>query len=257
MKLRLPQASLRFRARASALHFCLSLVVAALGALLVFGLWYPWPYRVISGGQELFLLLTSVDVVLGPLLTFAVFDPAKGRRHLQRDLAVIVVLQLAALAYGLHTVYQVRPVALVFEVDRFRVVTANDVYLPDLPKAAEQFQRLPLTGPWVLGARAMRDGRESTEALIKGFEGFDVGQRPIFWQPFELSKADALEKARPLATLVSRYPDRVTVIEAEMRGVGVRVEDAKFLPVIARRDWVAVLTAKGDLATFLPLDGFF
>lgn len=257
MKLQLPQANYRFRAKASALHFCLSLLVAALAATLVFWLWFPWPYRVISGGQELFWLLTSVDVVLGPLLTFAVFDAAKGRRHLQRDLAVIVLLQLAALTYGLHTVYQVRPIALVFEVDRFRVITPNDVHLPELPMAPEQYQRLPLTGPWILGTRAARDGRESTDALIKGFEGIDVGQRPIFWQPFELSKADALKRARPLAALMTRYPARAAAVEAALREAGVRAEEAKFLPVVARRDWVAVLTANGDVATFLPLDGFF
>ena len=48
---------------------------------------------------------------------------------------MIGVLQLAALVYGLHTVYIVRPVAMVFEVERFRLVTANDVLLDELPKA--------------------------------------------------------------------------------------------------------------------------
>mgnify|MGYP002144062886 CR=1 FL=1 len=39
--------------------------MAALAAGLVFGLWYPGAYRLMSGGRELFLLVTSVDVVLG------------------------------------------------------------------------------------------------------------------------------------------------------------------------------------------------
>ena len=257
MNLHLPQANLRSRLKAAGLHFCLSLAVAALAAVLVFGVWYPWPYRIISGGQELFWLLTTVDVILGPLLTFAVFDLAKGRRHLQRDLAVIVALQLAALAYGLHTVYQVRPVALVFEVDRFRVVTANDVYLEDLPQAPEAYRQLPLTGPWVLGTRRPRDGAENTEALIKGFEGYDVGQRPLFWQPYEQSRADALQRARPVSVLVARYPASKEAIEARLREASVRPEDARFAPVVARQDWVAVLDAKGDVASFIALDGFF
>jgi len=33
------------RLRASAIHLCISLTIAALAALLVFGLWYPYPYR--------------------------------------------------------------------------------------------------------------------------------------------------------------------------------------------------------------------
>jgi hypothetical protein len=62
------------RLQASAAHFALSLLVAALAAALVFGVWYPYPYREISGGRELFFIIVAVDVVMGPLLTFAVFN---------------------------------------------------------------------------------------------------------------------------------------------------------------------------------------
>ena len=45
----------------------------------------------------------SVDVVIGPVLTFAVFNRARGSRHLRRDLTVIGILQAAALACGLSS----------------------------------------------------------------------------------------------------------------------------------------------------------
>ena len=41
------------RLKASTLHLGLSLCIAALAALLVFAVWYPNPYREISGGREL------------------------------------------------------------------------------------------------------------------------------------------------------------------------------------------------------------
>ena len=125
-----------------------------------------------AGGRDLFLLVTSVDVVLGPLLTFAVFNLAKGWKHLRRDLAVIGVIQMAALVYGLHTVYIVRPVALVFEVDRFRLVTATDVHEPELPKALPAYRSLPLTGP--VAARhpgAASRAHEHTDADLHGAAG--------------------------------------------------------------------------------------
>ena len=112
----------RPRLRAATLHLSLSVLVAVASALLVFALWYPYPYRDISGGRELFQLVVSVDIVLGPLLTLAVFNRAKPSRELRRDLAVIVLLQFAGLAYGLWTVHLARPVHMVFEYDRFRVV---------------------------------------------------------------------------------------------------------------------------------------
>jgi len=62
-----------------------------------------------------------VDVILGPLITLTVFNRSKPRSELVRDLTVVGLIQLAALGYGLWTVFVARPVHLVFEYDRFRV----------------------------------------------------------------------------------------------------------------------------------------
>jgi hypothetical protein len=258
MKLHAPSFSLANRLRAAGTHLLICLVIAALAATLVFAVWYPWPYRIISGGQDLFVLVVSVDLVLGPLLTFAIFDVAKkGWPHVRRDLVVIGVLQLAALIYGLYTVYQVRPVAMVLEVDRFRVVMAADVYEPELPEAPEAYRRLPLTGPWLLGTRPTRPGVERTDAIFKGLEGIDISQRPKFWQDYQLSKEAALIRARPVSLLQQHYPTRSAEIDAALAKANLREADARFLPLMARRDWVVLLDARGDVSGFLPLDGFF
>jgi hypothetical protein len=69
--------------------------------LLVFLVWYPNPYREISGGRELFLILVTVDVILGPLITLSIFNPVKAWKVLRRDLAIVGLIQLAALGYGM------------------------------------------------------------------------------------------------------------------------------------------------------------
>jgi hypothetical protein len=245
------------RFRASGWHLLVSVVVAALTAGVVFGCWYPGPYRLMSGGQSLFVLVISVDLVLGPLLTFAVFDLGKGWRHLCRDLAVIGVLQFAGLSYGLHTVYAVRPVALVFEVDRFRVVTASDVYLPELPGAAPQFRSLPLTGPWLLAVRPPLNGNERKTSIFMALEGVDVGQRPSFWKPYDEARDTVIARARPIELLLKRYPERAAEIETVLRERKLSRAQARFLPVMARGDWVAVLDSRADIATFLDAEGFF
>ena len=101
----------------------------------MFGWWYPYPYRELSGGRELFALVVAVDVVLGPLITLVIFNPAKTRCHLVMDFTVIGLLQVAALAYGLWTVFVARPVHLVFEYHRMAVVHAIDVDSDLLAKA--------------------------------------------------------------------------------------------------------------------------
>lgn len=245
------------RLKAAGIHLVMSFLAAALAAVLVFQVWFPADYRHVAGGQELFLLLATVDLILGPLLTFMVFNTQKGRLHLQRDLAVIVLIQLSALLYGLTTVFQARPIALVFEKDRFKVITAVQVHLPELEKAPSAFQRLPLSGPWLLGSREPNDA-ERNEALFMALDGIDRAQRPIFWQPYNESVARVLSRARPLAQLLKQYPDRRDEINSLLAPHHLSAADAVFLPLIARQgDWVAILDARGTPVHFLQADGFF
>ncbi len=248
---------LRSRGRAAGLHLLISLAVAGLAAVLVFGLWYPGPYRQLAGGQALFFLVTGVDVVIGPLLTFAIFDRVKSWKHLRRDLAVIGLLQIAALVYGLNTVYIARPVAMVFEVDRFRLVIANDVYTVELPKAPPEYRELPLTGPWLLAARTPTAGAERNDALFKGVEGTDVGLRPLFWQSYDLSRAAVLKRARPAGQLLLHYAAQAADLRQRLLDMHAEEATAVFLPVVARSDFVVILDKTGSVLGYLPLDGFF
>jgi hypothetical protein len=253
----LERLDLRHRARAAGIHLLICAAVAALAATLVFGLWYPGAYRLLAGGQSLFVLLISVDVVLGPLLTLAVFNPKKGWPHLRLDLAIIGAVQLAALLYGLHMVYVVRPVAMVFEADRFRVIAAGEVHLPELPMARAEYRALPLSGPWLLGARTPADRDERRSALLLGLEGIDIGQRPRFWQPYAESVADALAKSRPLSVLLAHYPQHAASLRERLGERTVDIGKAHFLPLMARGDWVVILDAAGAPVEYVPVDGFF
>jgi hypothetical protein len=246
------------RARAAGIHLLISGLVAALAAALVFGVWYPHIYRLVAGGRDLFLLITAVDVVLGPLLTFAVFNLKKGRPHLRRDLAVIGLIQLSALVYGLYTVHGARPIAMVFEVDRFRVVTASQVLVSELPKALPEYRQLPIFGPWLLGSRAPRR-EENNDAIFMAVEsGIDRSQRPLFWQPYEQSIADVLSRARPLALLLSKRAELAPAVRAELKELKLDENSVKFLPLIGRGgDWVVVIDSAGQLVHYIKADGFF
>jgi len=260
-QLRRPKMRFDWRSRflAAAIHLGCSLVVAALAAGLVFTLWYPWPYRIVSGGTELFALLVSVDVVLGPLITFAVFDARKPPGPLKRDLLVVVVLQLGGLMYGLHTTFIARPVVLALEGDRFRATTAVDVAEAELPEAPEPLRRLPLDGPRTVRAIVPAEGDAKFDAIQLGLAGIDVGMRPKLWREWDAQgRSEALARAKPLALLVARQRSRTAALEDSLARAGRPVDSMVYLPLIARRtDWIVLLDARtGDLAGFAPLDGF-
>ena len=243
------------------MHLLLSASVASVLAVLVFGFWYPADYRMLAGGTDLFLIVMMVDVVLGPLLTFVVFDRSKGWPHLRRDLAVIAFLQVLALSYGLHAVYLGRPVALAFEFDRFRVVSFAEVVEDELPQALPMFRRLPMNGPMLLAVRKSRTPQERSDALNAAIlQGIDNSQRPKFWVPYdEQARAAAVSAGRTLDVLVSRYPAAKAAAEQLSASTDAHEERSglRFLPVRAKHDAVAVLRRDGEIVGILPFDGFF
>lgn len=251
--------SLKDRLHAAGWHLLVSSLIAALVALLVFGLWFPGMYRYMSGGTSLLLLIMGVDVVLGPVLTFAVFDLRKGIAHLRRDVATIATFQLAALLYGLYTVQLARPVALVFEHDRFRVISSADVVEADLPKALPPFRQLPWNGPWLIAVRDALSGDERNNSLASAvLEGVDTSQRPQFWIEYgETEQGKALKASRPLNLLVEKYPSDADAIREAVAGVEGDLDGLRFLPVRTRNDAVALLARDGRVLGFLPFDGFF
>lgn len=245
------------RARAALVHLALSALVAALAALLVFALWYPYPYRELSGGRELFQLVVAVDIVLGPLLTFAVFDLAKGRAVLRRDLVVIALLQLAGLAYGLWTVQVARPAHMVFEYDRFRVVHRLDIPDELEAKVPPGIAVAPLSGPTLLSLRPFRNANEQGDFTLAALGGVQLSARPELWQTYEAGRAEILRAAKPAAELKQKFPQHGAEIDAALGGR--KPATVAYLPLVARKAeaWTVLLDASNaEVIGYLPLDSF-
>ena len=248
-----------FRRKAALIHVSVTVLLAVTVATVVFVVWFPGEYRSMSGGTELFMLVASVDFTIGPLITFVIADSRKTRGHLGRDIAVIVVLQLIALGYGLHMVSISRPVMLALEEDRFRVVSANDVYTQELPQAKAEFRSLSLTGPRLAYSAVPTDPKEKSDALSLGLRGYDVGTRPKMWQPWDQKvRALALAHAKPLAELMKRYPKGQAEFAAAIAKTGRTADKLVYIPTITfRDDWVTLLdSTNGEVVGFAPFDGF-
>ena len=255
--------------RAAALHLGGSLLVAALAGALVFGLWYPYPYRELAGGRELFLLIVAVDVVCGPLLTLVIFNPAKPRAELARDLALVAAIQLLALGYGVHTLSYARPVALVYEIDRFRVVSFADV-----DADADEAEQIPdWAQPWrfsrprTVGIRSSSTGAEKLDSINLSLAGIEPSQRPSWWQDYALSRPQVLERARPLPELRAKHPEQSALLDAAVAQAlhnnqpdeTTDAQALRWLPLVSRRatDWVVLLDpATARVRGYVHLDGF-
>jgi hypothetical protein len=254
------QNLLKSRFLAAGIHLGVSLAVAVLAAALVFEVWYPYPYREVSGGRELFLLLVAVDVVMGPLLTLAIFDRRKSNKILRRDLTVIGLLQIMALAYGLWTMLLARPVHLVFELNRFQVVHAVEVSPESLPKAPPEFQRLPLAGPTLLSVREFKDPKENFDATWAAVQGSSLSAQPALWQSYKTAQAQVIRASRPVAELKTRFPARVAEIDAALKSplASHPAEAIGYVPMIGRQTfWTVLIDSKNaEVIAFVPIDSF-
>ncbi len=248
----------KIRARAAGIHLGLSLLVTGAAAWLVFGLWYPYPFNQISGGRELFLLVVSVDVVLGPLITFVVFDLRKPLRERVLDLSLVGLIQLGALAYGLWSVHMARPVHLVFEFDRFRVVHQVDVPEELLARAPVALQALPLAGPTPLAVRPFRDANEKAAATLAAIAGLPLAARPDLWQEYAAAQGRVLQAALPVAQLRQRFAGHAALIDQAVAATGRSEAGLLYLPLLSRKSvWTVLLDAESaEPVGYLPLDAF-
>lgn len=251
----------RFRAgfRAAALHLAASSLVAALAAALVFGVWYPYPYRELTGGVHLFLVVVGVDLVCGPVLTGVIFNPRKPRRELATDIGLVVLIQLAALAYGLYSVAMARPIYAVYEVDRFQLVTMADVQPGALRPEQGGLHRVPWTGPRIIGVRDPKNPHDNLDSLDLSLRGIEPSARPDWWQTYEQTKPKVLSRAQPVSVLRARQPGKAALIDQAVAESG-RVEaELRWVPMTSFKvmDWVAFVDVKtAEVLAFAHVDGF-
>lgn len=230
------------RWQAGAGHLLLSATIAAAVLAAMIFVWYPPPYFEAAGGNELVLLMVGVDVTLGPLLTLAVFNPAKGLRKLRFDLAVIALCQVAALAYGVHVMFVARPAYLVFAVDRFDLVMNNQLFDAELAKAPAPWNARPLAKPPTIGARIPDDPKLKEESLFIALGGVDLPQQARFFVTYAEVALEAARRAQPLDALRKLNPQSTGVIDAVVARSGRDELSLGFLPARApNRDFAVVV----------------
>ena len=198
---------------------------------------------------------------MGPLLTFTVFSRSKPAGELRRDLAMIGLLQLAALVYGLWTVSIVRPVHLAFEIDRFRVVHAIDILKDEINKAPPELQRLPWTGPTLLSVREFTNEKEGFEATMAAINGLSLGARPELWQSYEKARPQILKAAKPVSDLKQRFPAQANMIDAALTsalGSNAPNRAVGHVPLVGRdKFWTVLLDLNSiEVIAFVPIDSF-
>lgn len=236
---------IRTRWSASLTHLALSAVVIGSIALIAFLQWFPAGLHHAAKLDRLLAIMLAVDIVAGPVLTLIVYR--RGKPGLRLDLAVIGLLQILFLAYGLSALWRSRPLFLVGSSQAFALVFANEV--PDDAEAeakSRHWARFQGSGPWLVGVD-LSSPVAKDEFLFAYMVG-DAGplRDPSLFVPYPRVNQSIADKARVLtkevpapgldrkavrsmALMTSRTKNAVMLVDAKS-GAPLRVVA---LPVVA------------------------
>lgn len=190
-------------------HFCISLFIASIVVGVVFFIWYPFPLAKAVNVTHIFLMMLMIDVIIGPVLGLLVYK--EGKKTLKFDLAVIILIQLSALCYGIYSIAQGRPVWIVYSVDRFELVKNNEIIDENLQNARPEYQYPSWLGPQFIAMQLSLDREQrSKEMFDEVFSGVSLAQHPERYVKLSTVKAQIQQRAKKL-DLLDQYNDQLVI----------------------------------------------
>lgn len=224
--------------KASLIHLALSILLVGLVIGSILFLFFPQLFIGVSDFKEIATILITVDLILGPILTFIVFKPNK--KSLKFDLSVIAAIQIVALIYGAYSLYQVHPVYVTFNIDRFTLISAKDAE-PEKAKL-EEFNVSKLTTAKLAFAKMPKDIDKKNEiSLTAAMGGGDLDQRVEYYEPYENHIDQVLAKSIE-HKLIHEAADTNEQISLFLKKHNNKINNYAFLPITsAKKDGIIVL----------------
>jgi hypothetical protein len=232
------------RQRAAGIHFLISAVIFAAVILPLLMMWYPPPLFFADGGWNVIQIAGCVDVVIGPVLTLIVFKP--GKKNLKLDLAVIASLQFVALAWGVHLMYQERPLFLAYAEGRFGTVARSQV--ADSKRPLEELLGLGNDNPVRVlvrlpadpaQLRAMRQAQSSHgKSMFSLTDEYEAMTPPSYQYVYS--------QALDMTDWLKRHPEVKPGYDAFMQKPGAEPKEFAFVPLICRYRNVLLIFRRSD-----------
>lgn len=235
-------------------HLLISSIIALASLYLVFYVWYPSPFDIALGVGHIILIMLAIDVTLGPLLTLILAK--EGKKNLKFDLAIIAIIQLSALFYGLYSVEKGRPVWVAFDHSRFELVQK---FMIDRDKDKEvsvshDYQKESLGAPLWVSVRPAKNRQEQDDWMFYELEtGTSPAMRPALYAPLADNMDRVIQEKLPLTDLnkfnskaeidkiLAKYPNADGFLPMRTSEIDMAVlidsKDKSFIKVVNLRAW--------------------
>lgn len=230
------------RVKAFLIHLSSSLVVIGLFYALLFTAWYPDYFFELEGVWRVVKIVILVAIVIGPFLTLVVYDLRKGIKVVNRDVAVIVLVQLLALGWGVRAVYLGQPDYLAFSSGQFSTISRNEVVGENSDK---QFTTTSWDKPLTVYIRPVTEGKERTEQIWGFLEGRlpDLQYQFDRYQSYEMNKQEIASRGQTVKNAVGTDMIRRSKFDSFLSRHGGTDEDYLLYTVFSHeREGVLVLS---------------
>jgi hypothetical protein len=244
------KALLPHKLRVFSIHFMISLVIFAVLLYLILFHWYPLPWFSIDGGWQGVRIMIGVDLVLGPLLTFIIFNPAKGRRELTFDFSLIALVQLSAMIWGIYLVHGQRPLAIVHWFGAFHSVDSKSPGFKYYP--IEKLDAFGEHRPVIVFQQDPETEDEKLDMVMAIF-GNDQGEyeHPELYRPLAPNLDEVFAKQVDIKALTQQSPDAVQRLLRKHPGT--KPEDLRYVAFDGRYEQATlVFEPDGTLIGSLP-----
>lgn len=233
-------------------HLSISILLALIIIAWVFLIWYPQPLAQAVGVTYIFLMMVAIDVILGPILFFFVYK--EGKKKLKFDLAVIILIQLSALGYGLYSIAQGRPVWLVYNIDRFELVRNNEIIDTNTQKVQAQFMRPSWLNPKFAAVQIAKNNEERSKNMFEELlGGVSLAQRPeryiglpqvklqIQKHAQNLNELEKFNSTQQVKEILKKYPSADAWVPLKANAVDMVVlmnkSSAQVVKIVDLRPW--------------------
>lgn len=242
--------------RSSLLFTLFSSVLIVIVFFILVQIWFPGELSAVLGINRILVVLACCGAISAAMLCTAVSWRRKSQKDLRRGFVQAGILISVVTLVAVKFLWDVRPVYLGFEGDRFRIVETHEIVYDRvggtlLPRPWSVF-----SGPQMLGVKLLTGSDPGyTESVLLAIEGVHPSFRQSRWVPYSEQKADVLKNLKPLRKILT--PEAAGVASTSLQS---RAEEFGFLPLVGRHvqgDWVAVIRKlDGQLETVLPVDGW-
>lgn len=240
----------RFKRKAVLWHLLISAVLTIAVTIFIFWSWFPAPFSLAAGALTGLGIIVSVDMCLGPALTFLLMHSRKSTRETMVDAVVVAVLQISALSFGLWQMHLARPAAVVFWQDGFYLVKAADYLqlygkVPDLTELSSEkvpviYARYPL----------LLDELQKMELLIR--DGVVPYEQTNLYIHVAQGLAEISKSPVSITILLEKHPD----LQKQLDSLGDRVLQQQFIYSRLHSEYgkyLLVLGPQGQLVGLLQL----